>query len=38
MRALQATDNDNAIRNIWLAQFRLPVINVNVEVGTFAHA
>ena len=29
------TNDDSAIWDIWLGQFRLPVINVNAEVGTF---
>ncbi|MEY2855580.1 MAG: Multifunctional cyclase-dehydratase-3-O-methyl transferase TcmN [Pseudomonadota bacterium] len=35
MSALPPTNDDSAIWDIWLSQFRLPVINVNVEVGTF---
>lgn len=35
MSALQPTNDDCAIWDIWLSQFRLPVVNVNVEVGTF---
>jgi 3-hydroxy-5-methyl-1-naphthoate 3-O-methyltransferase len=35
MSALPPTNDDSAIWDIWLAQFRLPVVNVNVEVGTF---
>lgn len=36
MSALRPTTDDSAIWDIWLSQFRLPIINVNVEVGTFA--
>jgi 3-hydroxy-5-methyl-1-naphthoate 3-O-methyltransferase len=35
MSALPPTNDDRAIWDIWLSQFRLPVVNVNVEVGTF---
>ena len=35
MSALPPTNDDTAIWDIWLAQFRLPVVNVNAEVGTF---
>jgi len=35
MSALPPTNDDSAIWDIWLSQFRLPVLNVNVEVGTF---
>jgi 3-hydroxy-5-methyl-1-naphthoate 3-O-methyltransferase len=35
MSALAPTDDDSVIWDIWLSQFRLPVVNVNVEVGTF---
>ena len=35
MSALPPTNDDSAIWDIWLSQFRLPVVNVNVEVGTF---
>ena len=35
MSALPPTNDDSAIWDIWLAQFRLPVVNVNAEVGTF---
>ncbi len=35
MSALRPTNDDSAIWDIWQAQFRLPVINVNAEVGTF---
>lgn len=35
MSALRPTNDDSAIWDIWLSQFRLPVINVNAEVGTF---
>jgi acetylserotonin N-methyltransferase len=35
MGALPPTNDDSAIWDIWLSQFRLPVLNVNVEVGTF---
>jgi acetylserotonin N-methyltransferase len=32
---LPPTTDDSAVWDIWLSQFRLPVVNVNVEVGTF---
>ena len=35
MSALPPTNDDCAIWDLWLAQFRLPVANVNAEVGTF---
>jgi hypothetical protein len=35
MSALPPTNDDSVIWDIWLAQFRLPVVNVNAEVGTF---
>jgi 3-hydroxy-5-methyl-1-naphthoate 3-O-methyltransferase len=35
MSALPPTHDDSAIWDIWLSQFRLPVVNVNAEVGTF---
>ena len=35
MSALPPTNDDSVIWDIWLSQFRLPVVNVNVEVGTF---
>lgn len=35
MGALPPTNDDSAIWDIWLSQFRLPVVNVNLEVGTF---
>jgi acetylserotonin N-methyltransferase len=35
MSALSPTNDDSSIWDIWLSQFRLPVVNVNVEVGTF---
>jgi len=35
MSSLPPTNDDSAIWDIWLAQFRLPVVNVNIEVGTF---
>lgn len=35
MSALPPTNDDCAIWDIWLSQFRLPVVNVNAEVGTF---
>lgn len=35
MSALPPNSDDSAIWDIWLAQFRLPAINVNLEVGTF---
>ncbi|MEO8308410.1 MAG: methyltransferase [Pseudomonadota bacterium] len=35
MSALPPTNDDSAIWDIWLSQFRLPIINVNAEVGTF---
>jgi 3-hydroxy-5-methyl-1-naphthoate 3-O-methyltransferase len=36
MSALPPTVDDSAIWDIWLSQFRLPIINVNCQVGTFA--
>jgi acetylserotonin N-methyltransferase len=36
MSALPPTVDDSAIWDIWLSQFRLPIINVNCEAGTFA--
>ena len=33
--ALPPTNDDREIWDIWLSQFRLPVVNVNAEVGTF---
>ena len=35
MSTLPPTNDDSVIWDIWLSQFRLPVVNVNVEVGTF---
>jgi acetylserotonin N-methyltransferase len=35
MSALPPTHDDCAIWDLWLAQFRLPVVNVNAEAGTF---
>ena len=35
MGALPPSVDDTAIWDVWLSQFKLPVINVNVEVGTF---
>lgn len=35
MTALPPTNDDTAIWDIWLSQFRLPIVNVNAEVGTF---
>jgi predicted O-methyltransferase YrrM len=35
MSALPPTNDDSAIWDIWLSQFRLPVLNVHVELGTF---
>ncbi len=35
MSALPPTSDDSAIWDLWLGQFRLPVVNVNTEVGTF---
>jgi 3-hydroxy-5-methyl-1-naphthoate 3-O-methyltransferase len=35
MSALPPTNDDSVIWDIWLSQFRLPVVNVNAEVGTF---
>lgn len=35
MGALRPTNDDSAIWDLWLGQFRLPVVNVNDEVGTF---
>jgi acetylserotonin N-methyltransferase len=36
MTALPPTIDDTAIWDAWLSQFRLPILNVNIEVGTFA--
>lgn len=36
MSALPPTVDDSPIWDIWLSQFRLPIVNVNCEVGTFA--
>ena len=36
MSALPPTVDDSPIWDIWLSQFRLPIINVNCDVGTFA--
>jgi acetylserotonin N-methyltransferase len=36
MGALPPTIDDTAIWDAWLSQFRLPILNVNVEAGTFA--
>ena len=33
--ALPPTIDDAAIWDAWLSQFRLPIINANIEVGTF---
>ena len=35
MTALPPTKNDTAIWDAWLSQFRLPILNVAREVGTF---
>jgi len=35
MTALPPTNDDSAIWDIWLAQFRLPIVNPAIEVGTF---
>ena len=35
MTALPPTIDDTAIWDVWLSQFRLPIVNVNLEVGTF---
>lgn len=35
MSAMPPSNDDSAIWDIWLSQFRLPIINVNNEVGTF---
>ena len=35
MTALPPTIDDTAIWDAWLSQFRLPILNVNIEVGTF---
>ena len=35
MGALPPTPNDCAIWDAWLSQFRLPILNVNLEAGTF---
>lgn len=36
MSALPPTVEDSPIWDIWLSQFRLPIVNVNCQVGTFA--
>jgi 3-hydroxy-5-methyl-1-naphthoate 3-O-methyltransferase len=36
MSALPPTVDDSPIWDIWLSQFKLPIINVNCQVGTFA--
>ena len=36
MTALPPTTDDTAIWDAWLSQFRLPILNVNIEAGTFA--
>ena len=33
--ALPPTIDDTAIWDAWLSQFRLPILNANLEVGTF---
>ncbi|MBO0749684.1 MAG: helix-turn-helix transcriptional regulator, partial [Porphyrobacter sp.] len=33
--ALPPTIDDTAIWDAWLSQFRLPILNANIEVGTF---
>ena len=35
MSALPPTPDDRAIWDAWLSQFRLPILNVNIEAGTF---
>ena len=35
MGALPPTIDDTAIWDAWLSQFRLPILNANIEVGTF---
>ena len=35
MGALPPTIDDTAIWDAWLSQFRLPILNANLEVGTF---
>jgi acetylserotonin N-methyltransferase len=35
MTALPPTIDDTAIWDLWLSQFRLPIVNANLEVGTF---
>ncbi len=35
MSALPPTNDDTAIWDIWLAQFRLPIVNAAIELGTF---
>ncbi|WP_336977696.1 methyltransferase [Altererythrobacter fulvus] len=35
MSALPPTNDDTAIWDTWLAQFRLPIVNTAIEVGTF---
>ena len=36
MGALPPTIDDTRIWDAWLSQFRLPILNANIEVGTFA--
>lgn len=35
MTALPPTNDDSAIWDTWLAQFRLPIVNTAIEAGTF---
>ncbi|HZF46859.1 MAG TPA: methyltransferase [Sphingomonadaceae bacterium] len=35
MSALPPTNDDSVIWDTWLAQFRLPIVNTAIEVGTF---
>jgi acetylserotonin N-methyltransferase len=35
MSALPPTNDDSAIWDVWLSQFRLPIVNVNAQAGTF---
>ena len=35
MTALPPTIDDTLIWDTWLSQFRLPIVNTNLEVGTF---
>ena len=35
MTALPPTIDDTLIWDTWLSQFKLPIVNTNIEVGTF---